>query len=137
MTLEQIEASFLRHLYTNLEVSQGVKIFEETNQVDFTSFENWVVIDTLSNSSTEQPKQLWFLHCALQKGLKNEKANLIKLVDKVMPLVQRYTGIPVYDVVSGAQIGAMMVCEVSLSPVMRHPGGGAFRSITVGAVYSA
>ena len=137
MLLQNVEDSFLRYLYEKLEVAQGIKVFESINIVDFTSFTKWVVIDTLTNSTSEQPKQLYFLHIATQKGLKNEKAILTSLVDTVMAIVKKYSDIPVYDTTSGLQIGGMMVSETSLSAVMQHVTGGNFRSITLGVVYSA
>lgn len=136
MRLADIESSFLRHLYENLEVASGIKIFEHTNQIDFTTFTRWVVLDTLSNSLGNQPKQLWFVHCAVQKGLKHEKAELTSLVDTVLDVVDQGTRFMIYDDEgTGDPIGEMEVCEASLSPVLQHAGGGSFRSITVGLVY--
>lgn len=134
-SLENLEASLQRYLYTNLELAKSIKVFESVNQVDFTSFTKWVVIDTLTNNLGAEPKQLIFLHIATQKGLKNEKAELTKLVDTVLGIIDFGFRIDVYSYTTGLVIGEMEVSDASLSAVMQHPGGGAFRTLSLGLVY--
>lgn len=130
-----VEASFHRHLYETLEVPLGIKIFESVNQVSFDKYTKWVVIDTLTNILGAEPKQLFFVHVATQKGLKNEKSELLALVDSVMVILEQGTRINMYAASTGLEIGEMEICDLSLSPVLQHPGGGAFRSFTVALVY--
>lgn len=135
MKLQDVEASFLRHLYENLTVTNNIKVFENINQIDFSALEKWIAIDSLTNSLGNEPKQLFFVHCAVQKGLKNEKSILAALVDLAVGFLEQGTRITAYDYTTGLSIGEMEVCEASLSPVLQHAGGGSFRSITIGLVY--
>lgn len=135
MNLGNIEASFFRYLYEQLEVPHGVSILEDINLEDFEGYTKWVVIDSLTNPLGPAPKQLYFLHIAVQKGLKNGKVDLINLCDLVDSVVNEGTEIQVYDVETEEAVGVMTVSETSLSPVMAHFSGGMFRSMTVGIVY--
>lgn len=138
MTQTDFEASIFRYLYENLEVPYGIKIYEDKNVVDYTAQEEWVVIDSLTTLRLDtQPKALYFFHCAIQKGLNNGKEKLTRLLDKVIPLMRVNSRIVLYDYDSGDQIGEAEVCENSLSPILQHPGGGSFRSITAGVIYAA
>lgn len=130
-----VEASFHRHLYETLEVPLGIKIFESVNQVSFDKYTKWVVIDTLTNILGAEPKQLFFVHVATQKGMKNEKSELSALVDSVMVILEVGTRINRYDATTGVEVSEMEISDLSLSPILQHPGGGAFRSFTVGLVY--
>jgi hypothetical protein len=135
LTLHQVESALLRHLHEQLEVPLGIKIFESVFYVDFTTYTKWVVIDYLSNVLGPQAKQLLFLHIAVKKQGQNEAEELAKLVDSVYSVVDQGTRFAVYNYTTGAVIGETEVCEVSLSPVMQHQGGGSYRSLTLGLVY--
>lgn len=137
MKLQDIESSFFRYLYENLEVAESIKVFESIYLQDFDSFTKWCVIDSLSNSMNAQPVQLYFLHCSVQKAEKNQKEVLIDLVDKVYSLVSKGTRITVYDYPSEDVIGELEVTKVQLGPVLQHAGGGALRSITVAIAHEA
>lgn len=133
--LTNVEASLYRYLYENLTVPDGVKIFEDVVSVDFVSYTEWVVIDSLSNSLGDQPNQLYFLHIAQQKSSPNSKEALIRLVDKVVTLFEGGNEIALYDYDSGAQIGAMTVARASLQPVRQHREGGSYRPLSIEIVY--
>lgn len=137
MTLTQIEASFFRYLYEELEVGLGIQVLEDINLRDFTGMSRWVVVDTLSNKQGEQPKQIFFLHIATQEQGAKAKEVLTALTDSVTEAVNPGVAIPVYNTLTGLEIGGMEVSETSLSPVMPHASGGLFRSLTVGIVYAA
>ena len=135
--LIDLEASFFRYLYETLEVAHGVTILDDITLRDYDGLSKWVVIDSLTNNIGPQPKQLYFLHIAVQKGGENEKDDLIRLVDLVMQVIYYGAAIPVYSYASGEVIGGTQVVETSLSPVMPHFSGGKYRSMTVGLVYQA
>jgi hypothetical protein len=137
MKLTDVEASFFRYLYENLEVTDGIKVLEDINLQDFSGMVRWVVVDSLSNRLGPQPVQLYFLHIAVQKQGALAKAALVELVNKVVEVIDEGTSITVYDYATGLEIGEMEVSETSLSPVMPHFSGGTFRSMTVGVVYAA
>lgn len=136
MTLTDVEASFYRYLYENLEINNSVKVIEDITMQDFEGLSKWVVIDTLTGTGTDaQPKQHWFLHVACQKFGEHTKEELIKLVDLVHSFVEKGIGIPVYNYGTGALLGQMLISETGLSPVYPHFSGGIFRSLTVSIVY--
>ena len=135
MTIEDVEASFFKYLYDELEVSHGVAILEDINLASFDGMEKWVVIDSLSNPLGAEPKQIYFLHIAVQKGMKRSKALLNSLVSLVDSVVNKGVAIAVYDSDTTAEIGGMTVSKTSLSPVLPHYSGGMFRSMTVEIVY--
>jgi len=137
MTLTDVEASFFRYLYEQLEVPLGIRVFEDITLEEYADLEKWVVIETLTNITGYQPKQLYFIHMATQNNGKRSKEVLIRLVDQVMQVINKGTTIVVYDYDDGQEIGGMEVQETSLSPVMPHFSGGAFRSLTVGVTYVA
>ena len=136
MTITNVEVSFYRYLYEQLEVPYGIKLFESTNLTDFSECEEWVVVDPLSNPLGQQPKQLYFLHAAVQKGGAEERLQLSRLVDKVVATVEQGSRIDVYDYDTELIVGEMEICEVSMSPIMQHTSGGSYRSITLGVVYA-
>lgn len=137
MTLTDIEASFFRYLYEQLEVPYGIRVFEDITLEAYDGLQKWVVIESLTNPTGPQPKQLYFLHLATQKNGKYSKEELIRLVDRAISVIDKGTTIVVYDYDTGLEIGGMEVCETSLSPVMPHFSGGAFRTLTVGVTYAA
>ena len=137
MKLTDIEASFFRYLYENLEVAKSVKVLEDINLQDFEGMTKWVVIDPLTNSMGDQPKGMYFLHIAVRESGALAKEELIKLVDTVYDVINKGVVIPVYSYSTGVQLGAMEICETNLSPMMPHFSGGIFRSMTVGVVYAA
>lgn len=153
MSIANLEASVFKYLYDELEVGKSIRIFDDVNLESFKTLTEWVVFETLTNPLGDQPKQLFFLHASLQKGLKRERILLARLVDKVLDKVAKGTRLPLYDFdayetelaaaqvgdppVTPRQIGEMEVTENSLSPVMHHISGGVFRSITIGVVYAA
>jgi len=136
MTISDVESSLFKFLYDTFEVAQGIKIFENTNYVDFTTFNEWIVVDTLSNTTGSVPRANYFLHISIKNGLRNEKATLNRLVDKVCKEINPGRRFLVYDDTTGVLKGEMEVCETSLIPVLQHAGGGSFRSLTVGIVYA-
>lgn len=137
MTLSQIESSFFKYLYETLQTPLGITVIESINLKNFDGFTKWVVIDSLSNSlEPGQPKQLFFLHISVQKGLKNENVLLTQTVDAVLNVVDTGTRMDVYDLTTRQVIGEMEITERSLSPVYEHRNGGAFRSLTIGIAYS-
>lgn len=137
MTLTDIEASFFRYLYEQLEVPYGIRVLEDITLEEYADLEKWVVIESLTNPTGDQPKQIWFAHIATQKNGKFSKETLIRLVDQVTKVLKKFTTITVYSYDTGLEIGGMEVCETSLSPVMPHFSGGAFRTLTVGVTYAA
>lgn len=139
MNLLDLEMSLHRYLYENLELTQNIKIQQDINKVDYDSFDQWVVVDSLTNRLGPNPKQLWFLHCAVKQGQKNEKIILTQLVDSVLSLFDSGDGalrIPAYSYSTGNVIGELEVTSCSLSPVLPHKGGGAMRSMTLEMVYA-
>lgn len=137
MTLTDVEASFYRYLYENLEVPYDIRILEDITLQEYDGLSKWVVIDSLPNTLGVQPKQMYFLHIATQKAMKNAKEELLRLVDQVLAVIKLNTVITVYNYDTGEEIGGMLVSERSLGPVMPHFSGGTFRSLTVGVVYAA
>lgn len=130
--LTNVEASVLRYLYENLEVAEGIKVFEDIYTVDFNSFSEWVVIDSLGGSLGATPRANYFFHCAQQKGMPVAKENLAVLCDKVLALFDQGTGIPLYDYTTGIETGTIWVVSVaSFSPVIQHKGGGSVRALPV------
>lgn len=136
MNIENVEASFFRHLYEQLEIPYGISLFEEINRQDFSEYQEWIVVQPLANPLGNQPKQTFLLHAAVQKSGSAERVRLSRLVDKVLASIDQGTRIDTYDYTTGELIGEMEVSEASLSPVMPHASGGSFRSITVGVVYA-
>lgn len=135
MKLVDVEASFLRYIGENLSVS-GITVFESVFMQDFTTFQKWVVIDSLSNSLKEQPKQIYFVHCAVQKGAANSKAVLTELLDTVHLLIEKGTRIDIYEVENEGIIGEMEIIDVRLNPLVQHAGGGLLRSFTISIAYA-
>lgn len=136
MRISDIESSLYKKLYDSLEVPFGIKVVENITYVDFTTYNAWLVIDTLTHTTGSVPKALYFLHIASKDGNYNDVQILNRLVDKVLDVVNQGARIDVFDDSSGALIGEMEVCESSLSPVIKHPNGGNYRSLTVGLVYA-
>lgn len=135
MKLVDVEASFLRYIGENLSVS-GITVFESVFMQDFTTFQKWVVIDSLSNSLKEQPKQIYFVHCAVQKGAANSKAVLTELLDTVHLLIEKGTRIDLYEVQNEEIVGEMEITDVRLNPLVQHAGGGLLRSFTISIAYA-
>lgn len=135
MDLASVEASFYRYLYEQLTIPHDVPVLEDINLTDFEGYSKWVVIDSLTNPLGPAPKQLYFLHIAIQKGLKNGKVELIRLVDLVDSIVNEGTEIQVYDSTTADPIGVMTVSETQIGPVLLHFSGGMFRSMSVGIGY--
>jgi hypothetical protein len=136
MKLENVEASLFRYLYEQLEVVHGIRLMEAINLDNFDDLAEWVVVAPLSNVLGFQPKQLFFLHAAVQKVGDDESIRLARLVDKVLSVMDQGTRIDAYDVATGELTGEMEVSDMSISPVLRHASGGSFRSITIGVVYA-
>lgn len=137
-TCTDIEASFLRFLTGTIGTPHGIKIFDDKNMVDYDAYDQWVVIDTLSLSDPEStPKQMYFLHVAVKRGLANGKKKLLQLLDLVQAHISKGTRFEVYSYDTGLATGQAEVSELSLSPILQHPGGGSFRSLTLGIVYGA
>lgn len=135
MKLSFVEASFLRYLGENLSIS-NIKVFESVFMQDFTTFQKWVVVDSLSNNLNEQPRQIYFVHCAVQKGAANSKAILTELLDTVHLLLEKGTRIDVYNTVNASIIGEMEITDVRLNPLVQHAGGGLLRSFTISIAYA-
>lgn len=136
MSITNLEVSFYRYLYEQLEVAKGIRLFEAVDLEAFTALTEWIVIETLTNPLGAAPKQLYFLHISLQKGMKNEKILLSRLIDKVVAAVNNGVRFPIYDYDTAEQIGQAEIIETSLSPMMNHVSGGCFRSLTVGVAYA-
>lgn len=136
MYTADIESSLFKALYDTLEVPHGIRVVEDIAYVDFTSYSTWVVIDSLTNTTGPLPKALYFLHIATKGGNLNDVQFLNRAVDKVLAVISEGARLSVYDDSSGALIGEMEVSESSLSPVIKHPNGGNYRSLTVGLVYA-
>jgi len=134
MKLANVEASLLKYLKENLTPS-GIKVFESIYLQDFTNFTKWVVVDSLSNNLREQPKQLYFIHCAIQKGAANSNALLVELLDTVHVFLEAGTRIDIYDVISEDLVGEMEIVDVRLNPLVQHAGGGMMRSFAIGICY--
>jgi hypothetical protein len=135
MTLEDVEASLVRHLYEKLQLPYGVKVYEDLFEVDFDMYSEWVVIDSLSNQLGPAPIQHYFIHIAIQNEAPNSKQKLNVLTDKVVSVLNEGTEIKVYSYVTKTLIGYMTVSDSSLSPVVKHKGGGMMRSLAVDIVY--
>lgn len=136
MNISSVESSIRKILYDNFEVPHGIKVFENIYYQDFETYDQWLVIDSLSHSTGPLPKALYFIHISIKNGLANEKVVLNRLTDLVCSVINPMARFDVYDDVTYQRIGEMEVSETSLSPVLQHAGGGSFRSLTVGFVYS-
>jgi hypothetical protein len=136
MNISSIESSLFKILYDSLEVPFSIKIVENATYIDFKTYSTWIAIDSLTHSTGSIPKALYFLHIATKDGKANDIQVLNRVVDKVLAVINQGARINVYDDSSEALIGEMEVCETSLSPVIKHPAGGNYRSLTVGLVYA-
>lgn len=136
MRTADIESSLFKVLYDTLEVPHGIRVVEDISYVDFETYTTWVVIDSLTNTTGATPKALYFLHIATKDGNLNDIQILNRVVDKVLDVISEGARLSVYDDSSGALIGEMEVSDASLSPVIKHPNGGNYRSLTVGLVYA-
>lgn len=136
MTISDIDRSLFKFLYDTFEVPKGIKIFDNVHYVDFTTFDKWIVVDTLSNSTGSVPRANYYLHISLKNGLRNEKLVLNRFVDEVCAQLNPMRRLNVYDDLTGTLKGEMEVCETSLTPILQHSGGGSFRSLAVGFVYA-
>lgn len=136
MNISSVESSVRKILYDNFEVPHGIKVFENIYYQDFESYDQWLVIDSLSHSTGPLPKALYFIHISTKNGLANEKVVLNRLTDLVCSVINPMARFNVYDDATYQHIGEMEVSETSLSPILQHAGGGSFRSLTVGFVYS-
>jgi len=136
MNTASIESSLYKYLYDSLEVPFGVKIFESTFYLNFENFTKWVAIDTLSNSAGAVPRALFFLHIAVKDTGVHDTQILNRLVDSVTNVVNYGTRIDIYDDNTGILAGEAEVSDTSLSPIVKHPTGGSYRSLTVGLVYA-
>lgn len=136
MNIASVEASLFKYLYDNFEVPLGIKIFESVYYVDFKTYDQWIVIDSLDHTTGPLPKANYFLHISIKNGLLNEKTVLNRLVDSVVALINPGARIDVFDDLTGLAVGEMEVVETNLVPVLQHSGGGSYRSLTVGLVYA-
>lgn len=136
MKIADIESSLFKFLYDNFEVPLGIKVFESVYYVDFESFDQWIVIDSLSHSTGSIPEAHYFLHLSLKNGLLNEKVKLNRLCDTITQFVYPGAGIEVYSDATGLLLGGMQITDTSLVPVLQHSGGGSYRSLSVGIVYA-
>lgn len=136
MNTASIESSLYKYLYEQLEVPHSVKIFESTFYLNFDTYSAWVAIDSLSNSGGALPKALFFLHVAVKDTGANDVQALNRLVDLVSSVVNYGTRLDVYNDATGILAGEAEVVQTSLSPIVKHPTGGSYRSLTVGLVYA-
>lgn len=136
MNTASVESSLFKYLYEKLEDPFEIKIVENIAYIDFSTYNSWVVIDQLTHTTGSIPKALYFLHIASKDGNLNDTQILNRLVDKVLAVVNEGCRIDVFDDSSEVLLGDMEVCETSLSPVIKHPNGGNYRSLTVGLVYA-
>lgn len=136
MRTSDVQSSLYKYLYEKLEDPFGIKIVENISYVDFSICNAWLVIDSLTHTTGSIPKALYFLHIASKDGNSNDIQVLNRLVDKVLDVVNEGCRIDVFDDSSEVLLGDMEVCETSLSPVVKHPNGGNYRSLTVGIVYA-
>ncbi len=136
MNISSVASSVRKILYDNFEVPHGIKVFENIYYHDFDNYDQWLVLDALTNSTGPLPKALYFIHISIKNGLANEMVVLNRLTDLVCSVLNPMARFDVYDDVTYQHIGEMEVSETSLSPVLQHAGGGSFRSLTVGFVYS-
>ena len=136
MNIASVESSLFKFLYDNFEVPLGIKVFESVFYVDFKTYDRWIVIDTLTDTTGSLPKSNYFLHLSIKNGLLNEKVVLNRLCDTVTKKISQGTRIAVYDDESEVLIGEMEVTNTMLVPVLQHAGGGSFRSLSVSIVYA-
>jgi len=137
MKLQDIEASMMRHLYEQLQVAHGIKVYEDIVSQDFELYDEWVVIDSLGNPMGAEPVQHYYIHAAIKNGAPNAKHKLNVLVDKVEEVINLGTEISLYSYSTGELLGYMTVSDFSMSPVLQHSAGGMMRSLAVSAVYVA
>jgi hypothetical protein len=135
MNIEDVEASMVRYLYENLQIPYGIKVYEDLIDQDFGAYDQWVVVDTLTNSGGYQPIQHYFIHAAVKNKGAGQKQELNVLTDRVNSVLSLGTTITLYSYSSGQQLGYMTVSEINLSPVMQHSSGGAYRPLAVSIVY--
>lgn len=135
MKLEDIEASMMRHLYEQLQVPYGIKVYEDLISQNFDLYDEWVVIDSLGNPMGAEPIQHYYIHSAIKNGMPNSKQKLNVLVDKVSAVIDKGTEIKIYSYSTKELLGYMTVSDFSLSPVLQHSAGGAMRSVAVSVVY--
>ncbi len=136
MNISSLEDSFFKLLYDKFEVAQGIKIFENVYYVDFELCDKWIVIDSLSHSTGSLPKAMFNLHISIKNGLMNEKVTLTKLVDAVTKVISPGFRFDLYNSDTELIESEAEVVSTNLLPIMRHLGGGSFRSLTVGIVYA-
>lgn len=137
MNTASIESSLYKYLYEQLELTDNIHIFESIHYTSFDPYTKWVAIDTLSNSAGALPRALFFLHIAIKDAGANDVQTLNRLVDKVNSVINYGTRLDVYDDANGNLVGEAEVSETSLSPIVKHPTGGSYRSLTVGLVYAS
>jgi hypothetical protein len=139
MRTADIEASLYRYLYEHLErdAYEPIHIFEDIVSVSYDAYRQWLVVDSLSSPTGDQPKQHFFLHAAQQKGAPRAKDTLNRIVDRVLALIEQGTEIEIFDssLDQDVVIGVMVVSNTSLSPILQHKGGGSMRSLSVTVVY--
>lgn len=135
MDTASVESSLYKFLYDNFEAPLGIKVFESVYYVDFKSFDKWIVIDSLGNTGGSLPKANFFLHISIKHGLARETQVLNRLVDQVTKVIYPGVGIDVYDDADEVLVGGMQVSNALLTPVMKHLGGGSYRSLSIGIVY--
>jgi hypothetical protein len=136
MTITDIERSFFKVLYDSFEASQGIKIFDSVYYVDFETFTKWIVVESLSHTTGPVPRANFNLHISTKKGLRNEKNELLRLIDAVCAVINQGARFNTYSDSTGTINGEMEVCFTALLPIMQHGGGGSFRTLSVGIVYA-
>ncbi|BCS54035.1 hypothetical protein [Geobacter sp. SVR] len=136
MNINSIESSLYKLLYDTFEATDGIRIFENVYYVDFKNHDQWIVIDSQTNTAGAIPKATFNLHISIKNGLMNEKVVLNKLLDKVLKVMTPGYRFDVLDGDTADLIGEAEITETSLLPVMQHQGGGSFRSLTIGVVYA-
>jgi hypothetical protein len=136
VNISSLESSFFKLLYETFEVPFGIKIFESVYYVDFTTYDNWIVIDSLSHTTGSVPKAQFFLHLSIKNGLMNDKVVLNALIDKVTAAINQGFRFNCYDSVTALLIGEAEIADTNLAPALLHMGGGSFRSLSVEIVYA-
>lgn len=135
MKLQDVEASMMRHLYEQLQVVHGIKVYEDLISQNFDLYDEWVVIDSLGNPMGAAPIQHYYIHAAIKNGMPNSKHKLNVVVDKVEQALNEGTSINLYSYSTKELLGYMTVSDCSLSPILQHSAGGAMRSMAVSVVY--
>lgn len=136
MRISDVSSSIYKLLYETLEVPFGIRVVENASFIDFAVYDKWIAIDSLTHTTGSIPRALYFFHVANKDTGPNDIRDLNRLTDKVLDIVNQGARFNVYNDLDGTLIGEMEVSETSLSPVIKHPEGGNYRSLTVGLVYA-